>query len=115
MIIADEQIPSKMIMALRENAIHVLSVKEDFAGLSDEDIITLSNERKLIILTEDKDFGEWIFAHGRKGCGVLFLRYRFSETNKITETLINLIIDKREKLFYHFTTLTIYKIRTREI
>ena len=83
MIIADEQIPSKMIMALRENAIHVLSVKEDFAGLSDEDIITLSNERKLIILTEDKDFGEWIFAHGRKGCGVRFSPRRASGKRRV--------------------------------
>lgn len=57
MIVADENIPPEIISGLRKVSIDVLSIKESFRGMSDEDIIWLSKEVDRVILTEDKDFG----------------------------------------------------------
>ena len=82
-------------------------------GTSDESIIELSRNPPRIILTEDKDFGEWVYAHNTKDISVLFLRYHFKETDIITEILLALLAERAQNLFGHFTTVTINKIRSR--
>ncbi len=115
MIIADENIDARIIEAIRNIPIDTISVKESYRGISDEDVLFLSKELEKIILTEDKDFGEWVFAHKIKGVSVIFLRYHFLETEKIIEILLDVLKNKREKLFNKFTTITIDKIRARNI
>ena len=115
MIIADENIDSKIIQAIRSIPINTISVFEDYRGISDEDVLFLSKELEKIILTEDKDFGEWIFAHKIKGVSVIFLRYHYSETDLIIKILKDVLKNRREKLFNKFTTITVNKIRIREI
>ena len=83
--------------------------------MKDESIIELSRFPPRIILTEDKDFGEWVFAHRVKGISVLFLRYHFRDTELMKQTLIKLLSSRTDKLYGHFTTLTIHKLRRREI
>lgn len=43
--------------------------------LADENVIQLALRYDYILLTEDKDFGEWVFAHHIQNLNVLFLRY----------------------------------------
>jgi predicted nuclease of predicted toxin-antitoxin system len=62
MILADENIDHSLIEAIREIGIEVLSIYEMNRGIKDEFIIELSRNPPRIILTEDKDFGEWVFA-----------------------------------------------------
>ncbi|MFY9310245.1 MAG: DUF5615 family PIN-like protein [Bacteroidia bacterium] len=115
MIIADENIDSRIIKAVRSIPVNTVSVSENYQGISDEDVIFLSKELEKIILTEDKDFGEWVFAHKIKGVSVIFLRYNYKETDRIIDILVDLLKNKREKLFNKFTTVTVDKIRIREI
>jgi hypothetical protein len=44
-----------------------------------------------LLLTEDKDFGEWVFAHHVKNLSVLFLRYSFHEFREIAQTVVHLL------------------------
>ncbi len=115
MIIADENVHAAIIRALRENKIDIISIREDYGGMSDEEVIQLSKDSNRIILTEDKDFGEWVFAHKMKEISVIFLRYSFDEKDKIILTLLYLINQKGDLLFNKFTTVTIQKIRSRDI
>ena len=115
MIIADENIDERIINAIRKIPINTISVLESYRGISDEDILFLSKELEKIILTEDKDFGEWVFAHKTEGVSVIFLRYNFTETDEIIKILVKVLKDKREKLYNKFTTITVNKIRTRSI
>ena len=62
MILADENIDHGLIKAIRNAGFEVYSVYESSRGLSDEAIIDFSRNPPRIILTEDKDFGEWVFA-----------------------------------------------------
>ncbi|MBO9614414.1 MAG: DUF5615 family PIN-like protein [Dyadobacter sp.] len=83
MILADENIDHGLIRAIRNAGFDVHSIYENNRGLSDEDIIDFSRNPPRIILTEDKDFGEWVFAHNISDISVIFLRYAFHETETI--------------------------------
>ena len=115
MIIADENIDHSLIESIRELGIDVYSVYESNRGIRDETIIESSRNPPRIILTEDKDFGEWVFAHNVKGISVLFLRYHFRETEVMRLVLIKLLSERFIDLVGCFTTVTIQKIRIRRI
>ncbi|PKK38091.1 hypothetical protein BWI96_03150 [Siphonobacter sp. SORGH_AS_0500] len=83
MILADENIDHNLIEALRSVGIEVMSIYEEFRGISDYSIIEISRNPSRIILTEDKDFGEWVFAHQVKDISVVLLRYELKETEAI--------------------------------
>ncbi|GAB3500178.1 hypothetical protein GCM10027341_24890 [Spirosoma knui] len=115
MIIADENIDHSLINAVRELGIDVYSINESNGGIRDEEVIDLSRNPPRIILTEDKDFGEWVFAHHVRGISVLFLRYHFKETAAMKQILIKLLSERLTDLVGCFTTVTIHKIRIRRI
>ena len=115
MILADENIDFRIISALRNAGVKVVSVYESYRGIPDAEVIEQSLNPNQIILTEDKDFGEWVFSHKTKNLSVIFLRYKFSDTEKIIRILLELISSKQEGLFNHYTTITIDKTRMRSI
>ena len=115
MIVADENIDRQLIRWLREEGVDVYSVAEHHAGIRDEEVIALSRNPPRIILTEDKDFGEWVYAHHEQNISVIFLRYHVTEKADIMQILKELIKSKGEELFGKFTTLTSQKIRIRSL
>ena len=115
MILADENIDIRMIERLRHAGFDVYSIYESAPGIDDLSVIELSRNPPRIILTEDKDFGEWVFAHHIRNISVLFLRYHFKDTEAITGLLIELLTNRTKLLFEHFTTVTIQKIRIRPL
>jgi predicted nuclease of predicted toxin-antitoxin system len=115
MIMADENIDHCLIDAIRELEIEVYSINELNGGIRDEQVIDLSRNPPRIILTEDKDFGEWVFAHHVRGISVVFLRYHFKDTAVMKEILIRLLSERLDKLVGCFTTVTTQKMRTRRI
>lgn len=114
-IIADENIDGIIIQSLRDDKYEVISIKESYRGIKDIEIIVLANQNECLILTEDKDFGEWVFAHGTESVGVLFLRYDESELNDIIKSLKTLLQEYGNNLYNKFTVITKNKIRIREI
>lgn len=115
MILADENIDRALIQAVRELGIDVYSINESNSGIRDEDVLFLSRVPPRIILTEDKDFGEWVFAHNVQGVSVLFLRYQYKETETMKQLLIKLLTQRIDDLIGNFTTVTPQKIRIRPI
>jgi predicted nuclease of predicted toxin-antitoxin system len=115
MIIADENIDFRIIYSIRKLDITVYSVFEENRGIMDIEIIEFSRNPPRIILTRDKDFGEWVFQNGIRDISVVFLRYEFTETYKIIEILKNLFVNSQNELFGKFTTVTTQKIRSRKI
>ena len=61
MFLANENFPRPSIIILREKGFSISSVQEEFQGISDEEVIKIAVEKKLIILTFDRDYGELIF------------------------------------------------------
>jgi predicted nuclease of predicted toxin-antitoxin system len=115
-IIADENIPQFLQEKLTANGFKVLSIYNEFRGVDDLRIIRLAQENSnAIILTEDKDFGEWVFAHHINNISVIFLRYHFKESDLIFDKVIQLFLTNQVELINRFTTVTVNKIRTRAL
>jgi predicted nuclease of predicted toxin-antitoxin system len=114
MILADENIPLEITKSLRNEGFDVTSIYESARGLKDEQIIEMALKYDYLLLTEDKDFGEWVFAHHAKGLNVLFLRYSFEELQEITQALIYLLKTQTLQRPF-FATITAKKIRVRQL
>lgn len=116
MIIADENIDSSLILKLREFGYEVFSIKENLKGESDKNIIQLTKEKKGLLITEEKDFGEWVFAHDIKDCSVIFLRYKNVPEYGIMEyKVLDLLKNLIDEPSHKFITITHNKVRIREI
>jgi predicted nuclease of predicted toxin-antitoxin system len=115
MILADENVYQLIILALREAGIEVYSVFENHRGVSDQDIVEASLQPPRIILTEDKDFGDLVFAHNQKPSGVILLRYALPEVEEISKALIRLLQTRGSTLFGKFVTVTARKTRIRSL
>ena len=114
MILADENIHGFIITRLRDAGFEVVSVKEVASGIEDEKVIQMALKNNWLLLTQDKDFGEWVFAHHIEGLTVLFLRYFSAEFQDIAQSLVHLLKNpKMERPF--FATITTKKIRIRKL
>ena len=114
MILADENIHGFIIKTLREAGFEVISVIETASGIKDEKVIQLALQHDYLLLTEDKDFGEWIFAHHVNDLSVLFVRYSFHEFREIAQALVHLLSTQLLARPF-FATVTTKKIRVRKL
>jgi predicted nuclease of predicted toxin-antitoxin system len=114
-IVADEDVDYGIVVNLRKNGYAVVSILEDNRGLSDKDVLDVARNQDSLLLTEDKDFGEWVFAHKEKSVGVVLLRYKIHELEQITDSLMNLLRNHGESLTRKFTVITVKKVRIRKL
>jgi predicted nuclease of predicted toxin-antitoxin system len=115
MILADENIDGRIIATLRQRGYDVRSVRELNRGIRDEEVIELARNPPRLILTEDKDFGEWVFAHHVRDISVILLRYHFSETTVLISVLLEVLEKRGADLRGAFTVLTTQKVRIRPL
>jgi predicted nuclease of predicted toxin-antitoxin system len=113
MPIADENIPIQLIKKLRELNIETFSVFEDARGVSDKEIIKLAQNPPRIILTEDKDFGDLVFAYNQEKVSVILLRYHYSDyeiiQNNLTHFLQNNFVEQ-----HSFVVISTKNIRIKK-
>jgi predicted nuclease of predicted toxin-antitoxin system len=109
MIIADENVEKYRIDLLRNSNYQVYSIREIHPGISDTEIIALVKNKKSILLKEDKDFGELVFAHSFRDISIIFLRYDqplYDTVEKQLRSAIELYHDSDMPVF-----VTVTKIR----
>ena len=75
MIITDESLNGNIVRELRELEFEVDWILESKAGIADSEVIEYAKENNGLLITEDKDFGEWVFSHKIDGLTIVFLRY----------------------------------------
>ncbi len=68
-----------------------------------------------ILVTEDSDFGEWVFAHNESSIGIIFLKYHYRDLEKISQTLIDTLKKFKKELYNKFVVITPKKVRIRKI
>ena len=90
-VVADENIPHQLIETLRTNGFDVLSIREAHRGIDDRQVIELVKNLKGVLLTEDKDFGEWVFVHGVKELNIVLLRYNKHDFEKVLEGTLKVL------------------------
>ena len=109
--LVDESCDVALSRVLIEGGHDVMEVRKIKPGADDAWVINLAIFEKRILLTEDKDFGRLIYAHGYKAIGVIFLRYPVSERNQIAQDLVELVKQQNKKLIGCFVTVTPQRIR----
>jgi predicted nuclease of predicted toxin-antitoxin system len=64
--LADESCDFAVVRSLRSAGYNVVAVSESLPSAPDIKILRAAVEDNRILITEDSDFGEWIFAHKEK-------------------------------------------------
>jgi predicted nuclease of predicted toxin-antitoxin system len=72
--VADESCAMPVIRALREAGHDVVAIAEVARGASDDQVLERATEDKRVLITEDRDFGELVYARGRSSAGVILVR-----------------------------------------
>jgi hypothetical protein len=112
--LADESCDFSVIRALRAVGYSVKSVAEISPSLPDEAVLELAVAENRLLITEDKDFGEWVFAHQHAMTGVLLIRYPASMRASMTAAIIDLIGGHAPDLDGSFTVLEPGRARMRK-
>jgi predicted nuclease of predicted toxin-antitoxin system len=109
--LADESCDFAVVRALQAAGHEVLCVSEITPRAEDSDVIGLAFREERILLTEDKDFGQLVYAHGKKTLGVVFLRFPTSIRRQIARDVVKLVKQQAEKLVGCFVTVQPGRIR----
>jgi len=117
MIIVDENVDQIVIDYLNRNSYDILSIRKSYPGITDREIIELAKTNKGFVITEDKDFGELIFAHQIEGCSVIFLRHTKSKYQAMLNQLDQILIKylKSSGSGHFFIKITPHKTRIKKL
>ena len=112
--LADESCDFNVVRSLRSTGHDVSAISELSPSASDLQVLRLAVEEERILLTEDKDFGEWIFAQKETMSGVLLIRFPTKMRSRLGEA-INILVDKHTfDLMKSFTVLEPGRARIRK-
>jgi predicted nuclease of predicted toxin-antitoxin system len=64
-----------VIRALREAGHDVLAIAEVASGATDDQVLERAVKERRVLITEDRDFGELVYARGRSSSGVILVRF----------------------------------------
>jgi predicted nuclease of predicted toxin-antitoxin system len=73
--LADESCDFGVVRTLRASGFDVAAVAQMSPRATDEAVIALAVLEDRILLTEDKDFGQLVYASGRPSTSVILIRY----------------------------------------
>ena len=80
----------------------------------DEAVLELAATQNRLLITEDKDFGEWVFAHKQATAGILLIRYPSNLRSSMVEAVIDLVEGYGDSLVGAFAVLEPGRARIRK-
>lgn len=111
--LADESCDFAVVRAIRAAGYDVLAVVEVASRSSDEDVLALAAREDRILLTEDKDFGQLVYANKQPSGGVIFIRFPATARGTLSKTVLDLIRERGAQLAGDFVVLRPGRIRKR--
>jgi predicted nuclease of predicted toxin-antitoxin system len=112
--VADESVDATIFAVLRQEGFFVYSIQENSFGIVDEDVLDIANERKAILLTEDKDFGELVYRLKLPHCGIFLMRLIGLTTDEKAAAALKTVQMYLQELPNNFTVLKDGKVRIRK-
>lgn len=109
--LADESCDFAVVRSLRDAGHDVLAIAEIHRGASDEEVIDLAASEHRILITEDKDFGQLVFAAARTNSGVVFVRFPVAARDSLAATVLELVSSRAETLYSCFVVVEPGRIR----
>jgi len=111
--LADEDIDRQVVDSLRLDGHHVRYIAEMEPGITDESVLELATQGRLLLLTADKDFGELIFRHHRQGSGIVLLRLAKLSPVRKAEIVTSVVSRHESEPLESFAVITPGRIRIR--
>lgn len=113
--VLDESVDNNIVQKIRENFKGAIVISRDYPGIKDIEVIEIAQKSKSVIITEDKDFGEWVFAHNIRNISVILLRYDKKDRKTILSNILKLIKDNTVNLYGKYIVIRKDKIRIRDL
>ncbi len=86
-ILADENVPKKVVQILRQQGHDVVWMAETAPGSKDEEVMARAREEGRVLLTFDKDFGEEAFKRGEELSGIILVRIRLRSPESVASVV----------------------------
>ncbi len=112
-LLADESCDFAVVRALRAAGHDVRAVAEVAPGAADQKILGLAVNEKRVLLTEDKDFGQWVYANKRATAGVILLRYPARARQTMPAAVVRLVELHGERLAGCFVVVQPARVRIK--
>ena len=96
--LVDESVGKKFSNILKDSGKHTIFAGDVIPEVDDEDVLHFADEKDLILITADKDFGELIFELSKSSAGVILIRTSISDPEKRFE-MVKDALDKAEGKF----------------
>ena len=110
--LADESCDHSVVRALR-TAGHDVRVSTELttAGEDDANVIAAAGDEDRILLTEDRDFGRLVYAHGSPTAGIVYLRVRGPERASMGPLVVDVVARLGDRLHGAFVVVTPGRVR----
>ncbi len=112
--LVDENLGFALAKWLENKGFDVNAIILTMAGSSDEDVLEKAFSENRILITNDKDFGEKIFAKKMQHCGVILLRLQIETKENKIKVLENLLKSNIDNLSCNYIVVTESKIKIRK-
>ena len=103
--LADESCDFAVVRALRAAGHDVVAIAEIAPRADDEIVIDRTVREERILITEDKDFGQLVYADKRASGGVLFIRFPARVRRSLARTVVELVRRRGERLIGDFVVV----------
>ena len=103
--LADESCDFSVVHSLREAGHDVIAVAEVTPRADDSVVIDLAAGAARILLTEDRDFGQLVYANAHTAGGVIYMRYPASARTSLQRDVLTLVAQQGENLLRRFTVM----------
>lgn len=104
-LLADESCDFAVVRALRSAGHDVLAVAEISPRADDIRVIALTIRENRVLITEDKDFGQLVYADKRASGGVLFIRFPARIRRRLPQAVVDLVNQNGERLIGAFVVV----------
>jgi len=110
-LLADESCAGSVILALREAGHDVLAITEVAQGASDDEVVRWAAKEGRVVITEDSDFGELVYARGSRSSGVVFVKFPNTARRGKPFAVVEAVAKLASKLQDSFTVVEPGRVR----
>jgi predicted nuclease of predicted toxin-antitoxin system len=112
-LIVDESVDANITASLRDEGYAIWSVSEESPSVSDTTVLATAFEKSVLLLTEDKDFGELAIRLRKPHCGILLIRLSGVESNEKALIVAETVKRHFDELRNSFSVLDHTKLRIK--
>jgi hypothetical protein len=109
--VADESCDFSVIRALRDAGHEVIAIAEISPRSEDPEVLKLALKKGTVLITEDKDFGQLVYASAKANEGVLLLRFPARARAGMAAAVVELANRRGAELAGRFVVLQPGRVR----